>query len=142
MGNVERVEVTKDPGVPTTHHSCAEPVNLLMGTSYLMTPLLCSWLTAHILVLFQRTALGPASPCTAELECLGSDTHIPGHHQPIYYHRKAQLLALKWHKLRGEIYIPVFPGIRTWPRPNACLLGFGSLLFLLLLYWFLPELSL
>lgn len=104
-----------------THHSYVKPTDLLMGTSYLIPPPLCSWLTVSILDVFQRIALGSALPYTVELECLGIDTHIPGPCQPIFYHRKAQLLALRQQKLRGVSCTPELPGIRTWPGPECTL---------------------
>lgn len=55
------------------------------------------------------------------------DGHFLGHRQPIYYSRKAQLLALRQYKLRGAIYTVELPGIKPWPGLK-CMLAWLFLL--------------
>lgn len=115
------------PGSPSPHYLGLVSKVLLMGTTYLIPFPLCSWLAAHFSDLFQRIILGYASLHTAELECLRVDGHFLGHRQPIYYSRKAQLLALRQYKLRGAIYTVELPGIKPWPGLK-CMLAWLFLL--------------
>lgn len=112
---------------PAPHYLDLVSKVLLMGTTYLIPFPLCSWLAAHILDLFQRTTLGSTSLHTAELECLRVDIHFLGHRQPIYYSRKAQLLALRQYELRDVIYTVELLGIKPWPGLK-CMLAWLFLL--------------